>query len=139
MAEYAVQRSEGPVVERAPARRTLSAALGIAVIALAFVGMFVASLIQPAFIDSYRTEGTTLWVGYGPKGDCDTMMRVRAIESAEAVTLDIVGFAEMPFVASTAEQPICTVTFELESPLGDRELRLASGESVSDAWARVGR
>lgn len=139
MSEFAARRGEVEVPAKAPAQRKAAAALGIAVITLAFMGLLLGSQVKPAFIDSYKTDGNVLWVGYAPNGECNTMIRVRATETDDAVVLDIVGWDPVAYLPQTAQQALCTARFDLKEPLGDRELRLASGESVAEEWASVGR
>ncbi|WP_062520175.1 hypothetical protein [Demequina silvatica] len=117
----------------------VSHGLAVGVLAVGVAGVGLVGTTDQAFVDGYLESGTSLTVAYAPPGGCGQMIRVRAVESTDAVTLDLLGFGGMPFVPTTASQPICTVTFALAEPLGSRELRVASGESVDDVWASVGR
>lgn len=133
----APRRGEVELPPRAPARRKLAALAAISVMAIGAGGALFSLLVSPAFIDGYNVQGNTLIVAYAPPGGCDEMVRVHARETGTAVVLDIAGY-RLP-LPSNAMQPICTVNFELSRPLGDRELRLADGRTVKQAWAEVGR
>ncbi|WP_062460901.1 hypothetical protein [Demequina soli] len=118
---------------------TVSRVLALAAIALGLGGLGVAALTDQAFIDGYTADGSALVVSFAPPGQCDQMIRVRALESDDAVTLDLLGLGAPAFVPTNASQPICTARLELAAPLGGRELRVASGETVAAVWASVGR
>ncbi|WP_156155768.1 hypothetical protein [Demequina phytophila] len=117
----------------------VSHGLAVGVLALGVAGVGMVGATEQAFVDGYSASGSALTVAYAPPGGCGQMIRLRALESADAVTLDLLGFGGSGFIPMNASQPICTVTFELAEPLGSRDLRVASGEPLAEVWASVGR
>ena len=125
-----------PPVSRLRRASTLAALL---VMAAALFGIGLRWTAQPVFIMGYEAHGTELVVQYSPAGSCDALVRRRASETDRAVILDMAALKPIPGVPRTSIAYICSTTFQLKEPLGDRELRLADGRTVEQAWAATGR
>ena len=124
---------------RAPLQRRVSAGAAMAVIAAALFGIGLRWTTQPVFIMGYEPHGAELVAQYSPAGSCDALVRRRASETDRAVILDMAALKPIPGVPRTSIAYICSTTFQLKEPLGDRELRLADGRTVEQAWAATGR
>ncbi|WP_084102790.1 hypothetical protein [Demequina sp. NBRC 110051] len=112
-------------METTGVRRRWGVGVGIAltsVIVGALVAWLGTSMIERAWIVSYTSEGNELTVTYAPAGSCDTVLRTHASETDAAVEIDIIAVGPPPFVPTNASQDECVVTFELDEPLGDREV-----------------
>lgn len=104
----------------------------VLVVAAGLAAAGYSAITSDAFVNgvSYSSDKNEIEVSYVPAGGCDQMVRVHASETDGAVVLDLVSW-KLPLMPD-APRVDCFATFHLSHPVGDREVRMASGKKLSE-------
>ncbi|GIG53366.1 hypothetical protein [Demequina activiva] len=114
--------------ERSSRRRHLAVGLGVSLAVLIAVGVLVAAAAtHRPFMEWYTTDGAELEVTYSV-GAGERLLWARADEDGERVLVDVMVVSTLPPGAprnAAAEEKVAS--FELDAPVGDREVITSDG------------
>ncbi|WP_084076892.1 hypothetical protein [Demequina sp. NBRC 110057] len=110
-------------------RRGVRAGVWITAVVVAGIGLaaaLVALLLEQTYVLSFAADSDTLIVSHAPAGSCDSVVWERVTETATTVSIDIRSIGPIPGIPRNAMQEECVATFNLDAPLGDREVVTAN-------------